>query len=710
MDKKFNSKIIFLKDHKQLFSKKSKNRKTLISKYHKYTVDSYLSYRTNNSNNHSKELYSTMKRNTNTEQIKNKDKQKTNCNQIKKIYSHRKILIKIKQNKIMPENNTKTKKISNNNTNIIKTNTNKKIMEGKNSCFKNKNKKSITFKKLKINVNEISTKNKLNKTYNSKTFIPKKSNIKEIRNINNTDIINRSLGDSSLEINKPKKSENIHFNTIFGRKSIITNICTNNYFGELFNENENYTEENKNDEKLEKKSNCFIFNNIGNNHNNTSSKNDNKKDNDYKKDFLFLNNNSNKIDKNIEEENELDKFFNNNNKNINNNELFRFSNISFYNNNDLYYLNTKNKISIIKNDNLSKNRNSSYFINPKYENIESEENFNVRDFLNDSFEEEILKENQDKKNDNIVSIPCTNCGKMINIDKIDEHSNECYKIKEDIKKEYSTENYISIIDNKIKDFYSYIINIQNDKTYIQNNNIDFVGFLDLILILKQNIEEILNIKAINILSINKLSKINIYLNELMEKYSNSNRLSLLSKIKILLEEKIKYFKEHNENSNKININNNNSKEDKQINNKNKNLRSAMENPIKNKNFNLYHDNSIDEVLSESETMELFDLKKMEKILDEKRELKTDNLENLVNEAKNKRLFMMEVLKVKYQKISNNKLDDLITPDMIWEEAKKQKIQKNEWSKFIFDELNNPNKYLKKIQKRKENKKIKEKAN
>ena len=152
------------------------------------------------------------------------------------------------------------------------------------------------------------------------------------------------------------------------------------------------------------------------------------------------------------------------------------------------------------------------------------------------------------------------------------------------------------------------------------------------------------------------------------------------------------------------------KEDKQINNKNKNLRSAMENPIKNKNFNLYHDNSIDEVLSESETMELFDLKKMEKILDEKRELKTDNLENFVNEAKNKRLFMMEVLKVKYQKISNNKLDDLITPDMIWEEAKKQKIKKNEWPKFIFDELNNPNKYLKKIQKRKENKKIKEKAN
>ena len=118
--------------------------------------------------------------------------------------------------------------------------------------------------------------------------------------------------------------------------------------------------------------------------------------------------------------------------------------------------------------------------------------------------------------------------------------------------------------------------------------------------------------------------------------------------------------------------------------------------IKNKTNYLYQGNSFDEIISESETMELFDLKKMEKILDEKEELKSDNLEDYINEVKNKRLFLMEVLKVKYQKINNNKEEDLIPPIMIWEEAKKKQITINDWAKFIFDELNNPNKYINKI--------------
>ena len=55
---------------------------------------------------------------------------------------------------------------------------------------------------------------------------------------------------------------------------------------------------------------------------------------------------------------------------------------------------------------------------------------------------------------------------------------------------------------------------------------------------------------------------------------------------------------------------------------------------------------------------------------------------------------MEVLKVKYQKINNNKKGDSIPPQLIWKEAIKNKIEKKNWSNFIYDELNNPNKYLK----------------
>ena len=154
----------------------------------------------------------------------------------------------------------------------------------------------------------------------------------------------------------------------------------------------------------------------------------------------------------------------------------------------------------------------------------------------------------------------------------------------------------------------------------------------------------------------------------MEKYINdANNYALLSRIKIILNEKIQLFSEKNNKN--IGIEENNSKKLKE--------------------------NSTEENISEIETMEFYDLKK---ILDEKN-LKTNNLEKMINDAKNKRLFLMEVLKVKYQKINENKNENLISPEMLWEEAVKKKIEMKNWSQFIFNELSNPNKYLKKIKKK-----------
>ena len=401
-------------------------------------------------------------------------------------------------------------------------------------------------------------------------------------------------------------------------------------------------------------------------------------------DSFNLSNNNKKSDS----ENELDKFFlkdKKKNLNIGDNELYRFSNVSLFHNNNLNYLNNKNNLF----DDFSNKRNS-YFINPKFEINETEENKILNDFLiDDSIFDNNLLLNSNRKN-NILSIPCTNCEKMINIDEIDEHSNHCFKSKEETKKDYLTQNYDSILDNKIRNIYNYLSKIQNDKSFIYNNNIEEGEFLSLIKFLKKNNEEILNIKIFNSSSLNNMEAINKSLDKLMEKYFNStNIFTLISRIKIILDEKIKYFKE-----------NKNEKEEKKEKSIEKNdIRKTFNLVNKKKNnFFSYQDNSIDEAISESETMELFDLKNMEKILDEKRELKTDNI---VNEAKNKRLFLMEVLKVKYQKINNNKEEDLIQPIMIWEEAKKKNVKINDWQKFIFEELNNPHKYLKKIQKIKE---------
>ena len=176
------------------------------------------------------------------------------------------------------------------------------------------------------------------------------------------------------------------------------------------------------------------------------------------------------------------------------------------------------------------------------------------------------------------------------------------------------------------------------------------------------IKDILSSKEINSYSIDNLYNIKTKINNLMKNnLYDDNIFTLLSRAKILLEEKIKYFYD--------------------INKKNK-----IENS---------------EMISESETTEFFDLKKMEKILDEK-EAKIQNLDKIINEAKNKRLFLMEVLKVKYQKIKENKNEDLIQPEMIWKEALKKNIPMNNWTQFIFNELNNPYKYIKTIPKKNNN--------
>jgi hypothetical protein len=303
-------------------------------------------------------------------------------------------------------------------------------------------------------------------------------------------------------------------------------------------------------------------------------------------------------------------------------------------------------------------------LNPKIETIEGNESHELFEFDDKLLEESISNEEKQKekinKNEQIVSMPCLNCNKLININEMDEHSNKCYKMKKnnDIN-ENNNNNQINIIENKLKNILEYLN--KNDT----NKNPE-----ELIQKLKSIIEEILSINEINSFSVENLSNIGNKINNLMEKNLNdANYFTLLSRVKILLEEKIKFFSE--------------------------NLKKGIGPISQNKNLG---ENSIEENISESETMEFFDLKKMEKILEEK-ELNNQNLDKIINEAKNKRLFLMEVLKVKFQKIKENKNEDLILPEMIWKEALKKNIERNNWTQFIFNELHNPNKYLKMIQKK-----------
>jgi hypothetical protein len=170
-----------------------------------------------------------------------------------------------------------------------------------------------------------------------------------------------------------------------------------------------------------------------------------------------------------------------------------------------------------------------------------------------------------------------NCGKMINLNEIDEHSNNCFEMKEE-ESTMKKNNYISFVENKLKNIYEYINK--------------FNSFTNLKLI----IEETLSIKNINSSSIKELKKINDNLKYIMEKYYNStNIFTLLSRVNILLEEKIKYFIKNNIIVNKDKdkkLNNNNFPYNKY----NKALRNTINCPKNNKKLYLNYDNFLDGVI------------------------------------------------------------------------------------------------------------------
>ena len=564
------------------------------------------------------------------------DKKKSEKKNIK-TYNH----ITEKKNKKNPNKNTLTKNISkiNNKTNVIrktKALSNNNLFANKdindaldnrfNYRFQNRKENLIQLKRLTVgrtlrkkykennltnnniiinNKNEIKLNINLNQILSKEKKRNKnnKSQIKE--NTNKTMILDNNINNKNLR--KPKIFHN--------KKDIYENLNI------LIDTKEKKYEDEIRDKILRLNTTEFIL----------------------EKNILFSEENNKQHKKSIfspmpqlnTDEHELDKYFNQNNNNINdNNELPRFSNISKINKNDLFYINNINE----KRNSVKETRKR----NESPELFEFEENINII--------EEINKEQ-------IITIPCLNCDKLINIDEIDEHSNKCYNINKS-----NSDNYINIIENKLKNILEYLQKIEkNDINNINIINSDFKDNLDLISKLRENIIQILNIKEINSSSINNLSQIKNSINILMQKNINlTNIFTLLSRTNILLEEKIKFFSE------------------------------------KNKNKKIIGDNSMEEIMSDSETTEFLDIKKIEKILD-KKELKTDNLEKLINETKNKRLFLMEVLKVKFQKIDENKNENLIPPEMIWKEAVKNNIEMKNWTQFIFNELQNPNKYLKIIQ-------------
>lgn len=712
------------KNKKHKFLKSTRYNKNEISKSSNLTVNSFI----NKKIDYSKDSTDIVKRDfLNTIKVNPKlIKTKLDYNYLRNIVRPE---YKTHNNKKIYIKNCRLKDIPIYTNYLIKYKT-KKNVENSRTTFKKNSKINRINKNRTVRLNYLSSNKKTsNNKLDSKTrgdLLKKIEKSKESQKDINyksedrttfSELLEISLGDSTIEINVPKISEEFVFNSNHApdRKSVIPVPRKNILLGKIRNiqeKNGNFgTEENKKTIKHHITDfNCYKkkgkFDKKINNYLDKKSKD--KKDGVTIKNITYnylFNENSN--DNDNEHDNILKNYNSYNNKNLidvnnnlnNNDELFRFSNISSYNNNDLRYINDKNKNKNETNIPFY-NRNScnSIIINPKIEKIEEDENHILNDFLiDDDFEKEIMINDKNELkniNNDLAFIPCMNCEKMVKVEEIDKHSNNCFKIYEEIKSEDSNNNYISLIENKLKKIYEFLNNIEKGKINIDN---ELNEYLDFVLMMKRYIEQILGIKIINSLAIEELSEINNIFNKLMEKYASSkNIFTLISRIKILLEEKKKYFIEKNRTKEDIKV-----KSKKKISHglpDNKIFRHTMNLPSKDQFCLLGEENSVDQAISENETTEFFE--KMEKILDDKKEY---NLDNFVNEAKNKRLFLMEILKVKFQKINNNQNENIIPPLMIWKEAMKNNIKMNNWSKFIFDELNNPNKYLRMLEKNKENK-------
>ena len=148
MDKSVNKEIIFHKNQKKLFPQKSIREKNIISNFHKYTIDSDKTSNITNKNNNSKkkskinseELFRTVKKSSNTFKTSIKSTLRAGYNKFSKTHNQKKIIIKIQRKKVtevIKEDNIDFNKASNSNRIKI----NKKIIDEKDFCPKNRNTK-----------------------------------------------------------------------------------------------------------------------------------------------------------------------------------------------------------------------------------------------------------------------------------------------------------------------------------------------------------------------------------------------------------------------------------------------------------------------------------------------------------------------------------------------------------------------------------------
>ena len=392
-----------------------------------------------------------------------------------------------------------------------------------------------------------------------------------------------------------------------------------------------------------------------------------------------------------------------------------------------------------------------------------------------------------------MHIPCMNCGNLISLNDIEKHSLTCTKVSEEVMKSESSKYELYSIDYKLKKLNEHLSSILNET---KDNNYDYeMQYLSTILL--EYVKKVLILQKIDIPTIKEFKKVVKNLENISIKHKNNlSELILIDRTKLLVNEKLKIFKDEYKkeaNTRKSNILKSGSikyEEDLKLKmqqleklnvetelekNKVKNLRKSAgpaNRPIirpkisnlsekkiddsifsdkENNSININNNNKVEEIVSDVENNSniLSVNTSISNISDfggsfvsgNKNFSKFENLNNLYNnnennnkyeissenvlngnkltfnnknnnnieypyegdEKKDKKVFFMEVLKIKFEKLHSSHKGQKINQKYIWEECKRQNIPKENWSQFILGELNNPYKYMEIEKKERRNK-------
>ena len=241
----------------------------------------------------------------------------------------------------------------------------------------------------------------------------------------------------------------------------------------------------------------------------------------------------------INNENDLRKInLNKNDKNENNNKIINEKNIfkeKAINALSEYKLKNENKGNNFRTSSIN---NTPLKTQQRKINFQKPEKINFENSNNHFIEKSIPKPAKPDDNNILMSIPCMNCGNLISFDKIENHSLTCIKVSEEIMKTESSNYELYSIDYKLKKLKEHLSSILINNKGINDTEIQFLST-----ILLEYIKEVIQLQKIDIPTIKEFKKVIKNLENISIKYKdNISDLILIDRTKLLVNEKLKIFK------------------------------------------------------------------------------------------------------------------------------------------------------------------------